>query len=71
MRKIIDFDAMQKWNNTPEEFQQKILNNVFCGKCRGSTTIIDYEITNSVHDILLEGKCKKCGNKVARLLESG
>ena len=63
-----DFMALQKWNRIPDEFQQKIIDNVFCRNCK-ITTIVDYEITNDEFGILLKGKCYKCGNNVARFVE--
>jgi len=60
--------ALQKWNKIPREFQQKIINNVFCRACM-NTTIVDYEISYDKFGILLKGKCQKCGNNVARLVE--
>ena len=63
-----DIKALQKWNKIPKEIQQKIINNVFCRTCM-NTTIVDYEISNDEFGILLKGKCKKCGNYVARLVE--
>jgi len=65
---IIDLKAAQKWNKIPKDIQEKLLDNVFCGKC-GITTIIDYSMTNDQYGILLQGKCKKCGGVVARLIE--
>ena len=50
--------------------QKKLLANVFCGKC-GTTTITDYTIENCQSDIVLCGKCAKCGVNVARVVECG
>ena len=66
---ITDFKALKKWSCIPEDIQQSLLNNVFCGKC-GETTIVDYSITADKYGILLKGKCKTCGNDVARLIEN-
>ena len=68
MGNTIDFKAMQKWNKVPKEFQQKIIDNVFCGKCF-VTTIVDYNIEDDMFGIILRGKCKKCGGNVARVVE--
>jgi len=66
---IADFDALKKWSSIPQEYQQSLINNVFCRKC-GVTTIVDYSITDDKYGILLEGNCKICGNAVARLIET-
>ena len=60
--------AEVKWNTISKSNQAKLLNNVFCGKC-GVTTIVEYTIENSQSDIVLQGKCTKCGGKVARVVE--
>lgn len=65
---ISDFDALKKWSSIPEDLQQRLIDNVFCLSC-GVTTIVDYSITADKFGILLKGKCKICGNEVARLIE--
>jgi hypothetical protein len=50
--------------------KEKLLNNVYCGSCEDITTIIDYVGKTSRNDLVLKGKCKKCGHKVARLIEN-
>ena len=66
---------------TKEELAEKIgaenlamvLDNVYCAEC-GTTTIVGYEkdiVIESNGDTILRGKCKKCGRKIARLLETG
>lgn len=57
-----------KWNMISAAIQKKLLDNVFCHKCE-VTTIVDYTIENAGSDIVLQGKCAKCGGKVARLIE--
>ncbi len=50
-----------------------VLNNVYCADC-GPTSMVGYEddiVVESSGDTILRGKCKKCGRKVARLLETG
>jgi Fe-S cluster biogenesis protein NfuA len=61
--------ALDKWNAIPENIKEMLINNVFCGAC-GVTTIIDFDIKNDELGIVLEGKCKKCGNEVARFIEN-
>ncbi|OGD57337.1 hypothetical protein A2V71_00765 [Candidatus Berkelbacteria bacterium RBG_13_40_8] len=58
-----------------EENNLKIYeNNIFCGKCNSSYTgqmKTEFYFLNDLGDIVLSGKCKKCGNKVNRYIESG
>ena len=44
------------------------VTNVFCAKC-GVTTIVSYIIEKLQSDIVLQGNCVKCNNKVARVVE--
>jgi len=61
-------EALRKWNMLDEVTQNKLLENVFCSKCH-LTTIVYYEVTSKKPDIVLYGKCQKCGGDVARLVE--
>jgi len=65
----IDLEAAKKWRKIPKDMQKKLINNVFCGKW-GVTTIVDYSINDDMYGVLLKGYCKKCGGKVARLVEN-
>jgi len=62
-------EALNKWNKLDKAMQDKLLSNVFCANCH-ITTIIDYEITSSKPDIVIKGKCIKCGYRVTRLIEN-
>ncbi|WP_067729934.1 hypothetical protein [Oceanobacillus damuensis] len=65
---VIDFEAARKWSKVPKDIQEMLLNNVFCSQCL-ETTIVDYTLHNDEYGVLLKGKCKKCGEDVARLVE--
>jgi hypothetical protein len=67
--KDLNKSALEKWNAIPENIKKMLINNVFCRMC-GVTTIIDFDIKNDELGIVLEGKCKKCGNEVARFIEN-
>ncbi len=52
----------------------RILNSVYCSYCKNSYsgTIENYTIyLNKLDDIIFEGQCKKCKNRVARYVETG
>lgn len=67
---ISEFSAIQKWNKIPKEFMEKILANVYCGNCGVTTIQTGYTIQERYHgDIILNGKCKKCGGVVSRVVE--
>ncbi len=65
---VIDFKAAQKWARFPKNIQELFINNVYCSDC-GVTTITEYTLHDDKFGVLLKGKCKKCGNHVARLVE--
>jgi hypothetical protein len=65
---VTDFEAARKWAKIPKNIQQQLVNNVFCSDC-GVTTIVEYTMHNDRFGILLKGKCKQCGNDVARYVE--
>ncbi len=67
--------------NTKKELVEKIgmknlaliEHNAYCGTC-STTTIVGYEDGISVMengDIVLNGVCKHCDKKVARVIETG
>ena len=61
--------AQEFWNKIPAEIRIKILNEVWCGKCKAAVSILN--ITGSVEggDLVLKGNCHQCGRPVARLIE--
>ena len=65
-------EAQKYWNQIPGWLREKIIENVFCTSCSDVTTIIDYkiELAGNKDDIVLHGRCKKCGHEVARYVES-
>jgi len=65
---VIDFQAVQKWARFPKDIQELLINNVYCSSC-GVTTITKYTLHDDKWGVLLKGKCKKCGNDVAKLVE--
>jgi len=69
MARTKNMEAMLKWDEFPKDFQQRVIENIFCVNCR-VTTIIDYDITLTDGGfVLLKGKCKKCGGSVARVVD--
>ncbi|KIL38519.1 hypothetical protein SD70_26000 [Gordoniibacillus kamchatkensis] len=66
---ICEVDALRFWNAIPKEKRDHILNNVFCGNCLDVVRIVDCSIYNDANGLLLRGKCNKCGNSVAQVIE--
>ena len=69
MAKIVNMEAIKKWNEFPKEFQQRVIDSVFCSKCF-VTTIVDYEVSLTEDNfVILKGKCKTCRKAVARVVD--
>lgn len=66
---IVSLDAAGKWMKIPLAIREKLLDNVWCGRCKDAVTIVEY--TLDLHDlgVLLKGKCQNCGHGVARVVE--
>lgn len=62
--------AQAVWDQIPQEAQARILNAVWCGHCRDSSSIVDYTGTwEKPGDIRLQGFCAHCGHVVIHILE--
>ncbi len=66
--KIIDFEAMKKWNSLPEDWRNMVLGNAYCSNCR-VTTIVDYTVHSDTYGLILKGKCQTCDEEVTRVVE--
>lgn len=62
-------EANKKWLSIPADYRQMVIRNVFCGHCLDTVQIEKYIIKDFRDTIVLEGNCKKCGNKVARVID--
>jgi len=65
----ISFQANKKWLSIPADERQMLIRNVFCGHCLDTVQIEKYIIKDFRDMIVLEGKCKTCGNDVARVID--
>lgn len=63
-------DAKRLWDALIPYHKTQILNNVWCSHCAKVTTIVHYTGKLEGGDLILEGQCKRCGSKVARLIEN-
>lgn len=59
----------QRWEAIPQEFRQKIIQNVWCTNCRDVVTILNYRVYSAGPDIVLRGRCAACNSEVARVVE--
>lgn len=61
--------AERRWRELDGQLQTRLLNNVWCGRCRRSTTIVRYTGKIDGGDLVLEGRCITCDGRVARVIE--
>ncbi len=61
--------AERRWKELGARSQTLYLNNVWCGRCRKSTTIARFNAKMERGDLILQGECMKCGGSVARVIE--
>jgi len=69
MKETFTPQAKKRWESIPRIHRERIIRNVWCGGCMGSTTIVDYTGQIKKEDLILRGICATCGHKVARLIE--
>ena len=62
-------EAMQRWNQIPDDVKPKLLENVYCSKCKDTVKIGNFEASMIEADLILKGKCSICNNNIARLIE--
>ena len=58
--------ALRQWDALDHSTQAQILNNAWCGVCRQTTHIQVRSAEIDRRDLLLIGKCSRCGGSVAR-----
>lgn len=61
--------AEKLWAKLSIEDKKLILESVFCGKCKGSTTMFNASGTVERGSLILNGQCAVCMSKVARFVE--
>jgi len=49
--------ARQRWESISADIRQRMLSNVWCGKCRHATVITNFSGTIKSGDLLLVGRC--------------
>jgi len=62
-------DTKARWQQIPVAGQKELMDNVWCGECRKSTTIRIKDGKMCGNSLSLSGSCKKCGSAVARIIE--
>ena len=62
-------EAARRWKRIPLWAQDKILDNVFCGRCIASVPIVLEEAEMEGKSLVLRGTCNNCGAQVCRVVE--
>lgn len=62
-------EARRLWAAVPGHVRPQLLCNVYCGTCRGSTTITHFSGGVRHKMLVLSGRCKRCGSEVARVVD--
>jgi superfamily II DNA helicase RecQ len=68
-QEVISFSANKQWLSIPENIRRQLEQNVWCSYCCDVVKIESYIVKEFSTGIVLEGKCKKCGNNVARAID--
>lgn len=68
--KTISFEANKKWRSIPKEDREMLEQNVWCISCTGVVTIQNYTVRKDTQgNIILDGKCNKCSNRIVRVID--
>jgi hypothetical protein len=61
--------ARRAWRKVSPSMRVRLLNNVWCASCRSNTSIaVDSGVVTG-GDLVLHGRCTRCGGDVARVIE--
>jgi hypothetical protein len=61
--------ARRRWEHVPEWARARILETVWCGNCLEGTPMKLHAGRMEDECLILEDKCKTCGNDIVRLIE--
>jgi len=62
-------EAARRWERIPQWAQERILENVYCGRCVAPVPIVLETAEMVGKDLVLRGKCKNCGHRICRVVE--
>ena len=61
--------ARERWDKISNDNRAILLDNVWCGKCLDSVSMILENAKVKTNLLILEGVCKICGSKIVRVIE--
>ena len=68
MADIFTLDARRICEAVAPRQEAQILDNVWCGYCGETITIVRYSGRMEGSNLVLEGECERCSTKVARVI---
>lgn len=68
-RSVFSAPALKRWDELGSEAQARLLGNVWCGACRKVVHILVESARIEKKDLILTGRCAKCGGRIVRLIE--
>jgi transcription elongation factor Elf1 len=63
-------NAKNQWDSIPPQVQEQLIKNVWCPHCSSVTTIADFKGYVEEGNLVLKGKCVKCGGSIVRIIEN-
>jgi hypothetical protein len=61
--------AARKWEAIPPHVRTLLLNNAYCGTCKGATSVDNYRILFDADVLVIDGVCRTCGKTVKRVVD--
>lgn len=61
--------ARRVWDRIPMRARTLILNRVWCEACASATTIIHFHGVVRRGELMIRGRCQRCGHAVSRVFE--
>ena len=61
--------AQHFWSSVNPTFRVRVLNNACCVTCRSNTSIELLSGCVERRNLILEGRCVRCGGEAARVIE--
>ncbi len=68
MTEEFSLEARAIWDLVPQWAKEKVLRNVWCGQCNGTTEIVDFTGEAQRGTLIVKGYCGKCGGRVVRVI---
>lgn len=62
-------EAKRRWDELSTRERTMLLSNAWCSRCKVVTTIVGVAGRIEDDNLILEGKCSRCGSAVGRLVE--